>query len=117
MTNVMNLDLVAASCNESTTCGTVGKDGVTVMDFKRVIVRVLNQDGSKKVYIIQRQNRLYQIGTNHSIETYTIPATATWYDMDHNRRHKFYDNAKFNQKLERLSKELSKLNYELNINM
>lgn len=115
MTKEMNIDLVAATCNESTMCGTVGKDGVTVMDFKRVVITVMNNDGSKKKYIIQRQNSLYQIGTNHSIETYTIPANATWYDSQRNRIYKLYDNAKFSKKLETLTKELRKLNYESRI--
>ena len=111
MTKEMNIDLVAATCNKSTICGTVGKDGVTVMDYKRVVITVLNADGSKKKYIIQRQNSLYQIGTNHSIETYTIPADATWYDSQRNRIYKHYDDASFKKKLERLTKELRKLNY------
>ena len=115
MTKEMNIDLVAATCNKSTICGTVGKDGVTVMDYKRVVITVLNADGSKKKYIIQRQNSLYQIGTNHSIETYTIPADATWYDSQRNRIYKHYDNEAFKKKLERLTKELRKLNYESRI--
>lgn len=115
MTKEMNIDLVAATCNESTMCFTVGKDGIQVADFKRVVITVLNADGSKKKYIIQRQNSLYQIGTNHSIESYTIPADATWYNSQRNRIYKLYDNEGFKKKLERLTKELRKLNYESRI--
>ena len=115
MTKEMNIDLVAATCNKSTICGTVGKDGVTVMDYKRVVITVLNPNGSQKKYIIQRQNSLYQIGTNHSIETYTIPADATWYWSQRHRIYKLYDNVSFKKKLERLTKELCKTNYEYRI--
>jgi hypothetical protein len=115
MTEVMNIDLVAATCNQSANCFTVGKDGTQVADFRRVVITVLNPDGSQKKYIIHRQNRLYAIGTNHSIETYTIPANATWYDSQRNRIYKLYDNESFKKKLERLTKELRKLNYESRI--
>ena len=115
MTKEMNIDLVAATCNKSTYCGTVGKDGVTVMDYRRVAITVLNPDGSQKKYIIQRQNQLYAIGTNHSIESYTIPADATWYHSSRHRIYKHYDDAGFKKKLERLTKELRKLNYESRI--
>ena len=115
MTKEMNIDLVAATCNESTMCGTVGKDGVTVMDFKRVVITVMNEDGSQKKYIIQRQNRLYQMGTNHSIETYKYFPDARWYSRTANKKYKLYDNEKFNKKLEKLTKELCKLNYRVQI--
>ena len=115
MTKEMNIDLVAATCNESTMCGTVGKDGVTVMDFRRVVITVMNEDGSQKKYIIQRQNRLYAIGTNHSIETYKVLPDAPWFCRSTNSKHKFYDNEKFKKKLEKLTKELRKLNYESRI--
>ena len=115
MTEVMNIDLVAATYTESTICGTVSKDGVTVMDFKRVLILVINEDGSQKKYSIHRQNILYATGTNHTIETYTIPAGATWYDSQRNRKYKNYDNDQFNQKLKKLTKELRKLNYQVRI--
>ena len=115
MTKEMNIDLVAATCNESVNCFTVSKDGSEVADFRRVVITVSNQDGSKKKYIIQRQNQLYAIGTNHSIESYTIPADATWYYSSRHRIYKLYDNEAFMKKLERLTKELRKLNYESRI--
>ena len=115
MTKEMNIDLVAATCNESVNCFTVYKDGSEVADFKRVVITVSNQDGSKKKYIIQRQNRLYAIGTNHSIESYTIPADATWYNSQRHRIYKHYDDASFKKKLEKLTKELRKVNYEYRI--
>ena len=115
MTKEMNIDLVAATCNESVNCFTVDKDGTEVADFRRVVITVMNADGSQKKYIIQRQNSLYAIGTNHSIETYTIPANATWYYSSRHRIYKHYDNTKFSRKLETLTKELRKLNYESRI--
>ena len=115
MTKTMNIDLVAATCIESVNCFTVSKDGTQVADFKRVVITVLNQDGSKKKYIIQRQNSLYAIGTSHSIDTYTIPADATWYNSQRNSRYKLYNNEGFKKKLERLTKELRKVNYEYRI--
>jgi len=111
----MNIDLVAATCNESVNCFTVNKDGSELADFKRVVITVLNQDGSKKKYIIHRQNSLYAIGTNHSIESYTIPADATWYYSSRHRIYKLYDDDGFAKKLERLTKELRKVNYETRI--
>jgi len=111
----MNIDLVAATCNESVNCFTVNKDGSELADFKRVVITVLNQDGSKKKYIIHRQNSLYAIGTNHSIESYTIPADATWYYSSRHRIYKLYDDDGFAKKLERLTKELRKVNYEYRI--
>ena len=115
MTEVMNIDLVAATCNQSANCFTVGKDGTQVADFRRVVITVMNADGSQKKYIIQRQNSLYAIGTNHSIESYTIPADATWYYSSRHRIYKHYDDASFKKKLEKLTKELRKLNYESRI--
>ena len=115
MTKEMNIDLVAATCNESVNCFTVNKDGSELADFKRVVITVLNQDGSKKKYIIHRQNSLYAIGTNHSIESYTIPADATWYYSSRHRIYKLYDDDGFAKKLERLTKELRKVNYETRI--
>ena len=58
MTKEMNIDLVAATCNESVNSFTVYKDGTQVADFRRVVITVLNPDGSQKKYIIQRQNSL-----------------------------------------------------------
>ena len=115
MTKEMNIDLVAATCNESVNCFTINRDGIKAADFKRVVITVLNPDGSQKKYIIQRQNQLYAIGTNHSIESYTIPADATWYHSSRHRIYKHYDDASFKKKLERLTKELRKLNYESRI--
>ena len=115
MTKEMNIDLVAATCNKSVNCFTVYKDGTEVADFKRVVITVLNPDGSQKKYIIQRQNSLYAIGTNHSIESYTIPADATWYYSSRHRIYKLYDDASFKKKLEKLTKELRKVNYEYRI--
>ena len=115
MTKEMNIDLVALTCNESSNCFTIDKNGDKAADFKRVVITVLNQDGSKKKYIIQRQNRLYAIGIGHSIDTYTIPADATWYNSQRNSRYKLYNNEGFKKKLERLTKELRKVNYEYRI--
>jgi len=115
MTKEMNIDLVAATCNESVNCFTVDKDGTEVADFRRVVITVMNADGSQKKYIIQRQNSLYAIGTDHSIESYTIPADATWYYSSRHRIYKLYDDDGFAKKLERLTKELRKLNYESRI--
>jgi len=115
MTKEMNINLVAATCNQSANCFTVGKDGTQVADFRRVVITVMNADGSQKKYIIQRQNSLYAIGTNHSIETYTIPANATWYYSSRHRIYKHYDDDGFKKKLEKLTKELRKLNYESRI--
>ena len=115
MTKEMNIDLVAATCNESVNCFTVRKDGTQVADFRRVVITVSNPDGSKKKYIVQRQNSLYAIGTNHSIESYTIPADATWYHSSRHRIYKLYDNDAFRKKLERLTKELRNVNYEYRI--
>ena len=115
MTKEMNIDLVAATCNESVNCFTINRDGIKAADFKRVVITVLNPDGSQKKYIIQRQNQLYAIGTNHSIESYTTPADATWYHSSRHRIYKLYDNVSFKKKLERLTKELRKTNYEYRI--
>ena len=115
MTKEMNIDLVAATSNQSANCFTVRKDGTQVADFRRVAITVLNQDGSKKKYIVQRQNSLYAIGTNHTIESYTVPADATWYWSERHRIYKHYDNDAFRKKLERLTKELRKTNYEYRI--
>jgi len=115
MTKEMNIDLVAATCNQSANCFTVGKDGTQVADFRRLVITVMNEDGSQKKYIIQRQNRLYAIGTNHSIETYKVLPDAPWFCRSTNSKHKHYDNEKFKKKLEKLTKELCKLNYRVQI--
>ena len=115
MTKEMNIDLVAATSNQSANCFTVRKDGTQVADFRRVVITVSNPDGSQKKYFIQRQNRLYAIGARHSIESYTIPADATWYHSSRHRIYKMYDDAGFAKKLEHLTKELRKTNYEYRI--
>ena len=117
MTKEINIDLVAASSTESTNCFTVGKDGIRIPDYRSVIITVLNPDGSQKVYRIHRQNQLYQIGCNHHIESYTRKADPQWYDPIQNKNWKQYDNEGFKKRLEKLSKELRKLNYEVRIVM
>ena len=112
MTKEMNIDLVAATSNESSNCFTVRKDGTQVADFRRVVITVSNPDGSQKKYIIQRQKSLYN---HHSIDSYTIPADAPWYHSSRHRIYKMYDDAGFAKKLERLTKELRNVNYESRI--
>lgn len=111
----LDFDLVAATSTESVNCFTATQDGSRAADFCRVVITIVNADGSKKKYIIQRQNRLYATSANHSIESYTIPANATWYNSQCNNRYKRYNNADFEMKLKRLARDIRKLNYFVRI--
>jgi hypothetical protein len=112
MTKVMTpAELVAATFNESTTCFTV-KDGIQVPDYRTVVITVLNENGSKKIYRFSRPNQLYK-GVNHIIESYTKPVDATWYNPSTGKNWKQYDNDGFDKRVKKLARELRKTNYQV----
>ena len=108
-----NLDLVAMTSEIGTSCYRE-IEGEKLYDFKRVHIVVTNDDGSKKRYDIHRGSGRPQKYMHH-IETHTIPADATWYDSERNKRWKWYDDSNFNTKLQKLAREISKTNHEIRI--
>ena len=113
MTKVMTpAELVAATFNKSLTCFTVGKDGTQVPDYRNVVITVLNENGSEKIYRFSRQNQLYK-GHKHIIESYTKPVDATWYNPSTGKNWKQYDNDGFDKRLKKLARELRKENYQV----
>ena len=109
MTTVMTpAELVAATLNESTSCFTC-KDGIRVPEYRTVVITVLNENGSKKIYHVSRQNN----GGSHSIESYTKPVDATWYNSSTGKNWKQYNNAGFDKRLKKLARELRKENYQV----
>ncbi len=111
MTTVMTpAELVAATLNESTTCFTFSKDGIQIADYRTVVITVLNENGSKKIYRFRREHRL---GVNHVIESYTKPVDATWYNPSTGKNWKQYDSVGFEKRVMKLARELRKSNYQV----
>ena len=109
------IDLVEMTKVPSENCFTSDGNGNYIPDYKRVVVEVTNNDGSKKKYIICRQNVQYKIGCNHHIESYTLTTGPSLYQEQQNGRWKWYDDETFDKKLIKLAKELSKLDYEVRV--
>ena len=112
-TEIKRPDLVAMSSERGESCYRE-IDGVRIYDFRRVIITVTNADGSRKKYYINRATCGHQKYMHH-IETHTIPADATWFDSERNKRWKWYDDSNFNAKLQKLAREIAKTNHEIHI--
>ena len=107
-----DLDLVALSKVESTSCFIVGKDGISYPEYERVLIKIDKGDGKRKYINVTRQNRYYEAGLDHSIESYTLEGEGI-YRNETGRRWKMYDTEKFETRLKKLEKELSKVDYKI----
>ena len=112
-TEIEKLDLVAMTSERGDSCYRV-INNEEIYDFKRVIITVTNEDGSRKRYEIFRGSCGEQKYKNH-IETYTIPADGIWYNESCHKKWKFYDDGKFDAKLTKLAREITKTNYEIRV--
>ena len=106
------IDLVGLSKVESKISFTSNGDGTYTPDYQRITIMISNDDGSKKYINIRRQNGLYLTGINHVIETYTLRGEGM-YQNEYNRKYKMYDMEKFESRLKKIEKELSKVNYKI----
>lgn len=111
MTNTMNIDLVALTSERGDSCYHE-HNGEKIYDFRRVTITVNNADGSSKKYLIVRSTAVHS-RYKHYIETYTIPADATWYDSQRNKRWKWYDDSNFDTKLKKLAREIAKTDHAI----
>jgi hypothetical protein len=107
-----NLDLVALSKVESTYCFTGDGNGGFIPDHPRITIKIDFGDGSRKYINIHRQNKLYETGINHVIESYTLKGDGI-YSNETGRRWKMYDTEKFEARLKKIEKELSKIEYQI----
>lgn len=107
------LDLVAMTSQRGDSCYREIK-GEKVYDFKRVVITVTRADGSRKKYEINRATCGHQTYKHH-IETYVIPAEAYWFDSQRNKCWKWYDDTNFDRKLHKLSREIAKTNYQIQL--
>ena len=112
-TAIKRPDLVAMTSERGESCYREIA-GEKVYDFKRVHIVVTNDDGSKKRYDIHRGSGRLQKYMHH-IETHTIPANATWYDSERNKRWKWYDDMNFDAKLRKLSREIAKTDHRIEL--
>jgi hypothetical protein len=69
-------------------------------------------NGKRKYINIVRQNRYYEAGIDHSIESYILEGEGI-YCNETGRRWKMYDTDKFEARLKKLEKELSKVDYKI----
>jgi hypothetical protein len=104
------LDLIALTSQRSDMCYRV-INGENVYDFRRVIIKVTNPDGSIKRYEIVRSIT----GREHHIETYTTPKEAYWFDTQRDKRWKWYNDAQFEAKLKKLNREIAKTDYQIQL--
>ena len=107
------LDLVAMTSQRGDSCYRE-IDGEKVYDFKRVVITVTRADGSRKKYEIVRATCGHQSYLHH-IETYVVPKDAYWFDTQRNKCWKWYDDANFDRKLHKLSREIAKTTYQIQI--
>jgi hypothetical protein len=106
------LDLVAMTSQRGDSCYRE-IEGEKVYDFRRVIITVTRADGSTKKYEINRATcgHIYK----HHIETYVVPADADWLDSQRNKCWKWYDDTNFDAKLHKLSREIAKTDYQIQL--
>ena len=107
-----DLDLVALSKVESTSCFVIGKDGIDYPEYERVLVKIDMGNGKRKYINIVRQNRYYEAGIDHSIESYILEGEGIYINTV-GERFKLYDTDKFEARLKKLEKELSKVDYKI----
>ena len=107
------LDLVAMTSQRGDMCYREIK-GEKVYDFKRVVITVTRADGSRKKYEIVRATCGHQSYLHH-IETYVVPKDAYWFDTQRNKCWKWYDDANFDRKLRKLSREITKTTYQIQL--
>jgi hypothetical protein len=107
------LDLVAMTSQRGDSCYRE-IEGEKVYDFKRVIITVTRADRSTKKYEINRATCGHQTYKHH-IETYVVPADADWLDSQRNKCWKWYDDNNFDAKLHKLSREIAKTDYQIQL--
>jgi hypothetical protein len=107
------LDLVAMTSQRGDSCYRE-IEGEKVYDFRRVIITVTRADGSRKKYEINRATCGHQTYKHH-IETYVVPADADWLDSQRNKCWKWYDDNNFDAKLHKLSREIAKTDYQIQL--
>jgi hypothetical protein len=107
------IDLIALTSQRGDMCYREIK-GEKIYDFRRVIITVTHPDGSKKKYEINRATCGYQTFKHH-IETYTVPKDAYWFDTQRGKRWKWYTDENFNDKLKKLSREIEKTDYKIEL--
>jgi len=106
------LDLVALSKVESTSCAVIGKDGISYPEYERVLIKIDMGEGKRKYINITRQNRYYKAGIEHIIESYILEGEGMCTNTV-GKRFKLYDTDKFETRLKKLEKELSKVDYKI----
>lgn len=107
------LDLVAMTSQRGDSCYRE-IEGEKVYDFRRVIITVTRADGSRKKYEINRATCGHQTYKHH-IETYVVPADADWLDSQRSKCWKWYDDNNFDAKLHKLSREIAKTDYQIQL--